>query len=140
MNCLKCENEAVWIRHTQFAGNHPFCNECARGEKDFGKESPYYFWGKREPIFTNCRCECCIYWRRHVHRVASNRERITSKALKELEWTKSKLYNSKYETMSTMATCDDKIKTIRMLRMKIGDLKMEILNMKKPSILKRIFG
>lgn len=33
-----------WIRHTQFAGDHPFCEEHARQEKDFGERSSYVVW------------------------------------------------------------------------------------------------
>lgn len=33
------------MRWTQFSGNHPFCDEHARQEANFGKEDPsYYFW------------------------------------------------------------------------------------------------
>lgn len=33
--CLDCPNESKYIRYTQFAGNHPFCEDCARKQKDF---------------------------------------------------------------------------------------------------------
>ena len=27
--CLECDGKAQYIRHTQFAGNHPFCSDHA---------------------------------------------------------------------------------------------------------------
>jgi hypothetical protein len=45
--CLECEQPATWIRHTQFSGDHPFCEVHAQKEKDFGKENPSYFVWRR---------------------------------------------------------------------------------------------
>lgn len=42
--CLMCDKPAEWIRSTQFAGDHPFCNEHARQEKGFGTEDSYEYW------------------------------------------------------------------------------------------------
>jgi len=33
--CAVCEQSATWIRYTQFAGNHPFCEKHAMLESDF---------------------------------------------------------------------------------------------------------
>ena len=44
--CLECDKTAVWTRHTQFAGDHPYCDEHARLEKDFGEDDSYTFWSK----------------------------------------------------------------------------------------------
>ena len=45
--CCEYSQPATWMRYTQFCGNHPFCEECAHKEKDFGKEDPsYFFWEK----------------------------------------------------------------------------------------------
>ena len=33
--CTDCDLPAKWIRHTQFAGDHFFCDEHAKKEKDF---------------------------------------------------------------------------------------------------------
>lgn len=46
--CLKCEEFAQWVRHTQFAGSHPFCEQHAVEEKDFLEEDSYKFWEKYE--------------------------------------------------------------------------------------------
>lgn len=43
MPCLMCDKPIEWIRHTQFAGSHPFCDEHARMEKDFGKNDDNYW-------------------------------------------------------------------------------------------------
>lgn len=45
MKCLECTSKATWVRHTQFAGKHPFCTDHAKMEKDFGQEdSSYFYW------------------------------------------------------------------------------------------------
>lgn len=40
----KCERPVSWIRHTQFAGNHPFCIDDAKREKDFGADNDNCWW------------------------------------------------------------------------------------------------
>ena len=42
--CIECNKPAVYIRSTQFAGNHPFCKEHAEKESDFGKNDSYEYW------------------------------------------------------------------------------------------------
>ena len=42
--CMMCDRPAVWIRATQFAGDHPFCEEHARQESDFMVNDSYEFW------------------------------------------------------------------------------------------------
>lgn len=42
--CMMCDAPAKWIRSTQFAGNHPFCDEHARMESDFGDDDSYEYW------------------------------------------------------------------------------------------------
>lgn len=42
-----CKNSITWIRHTQFAGDHYFCTQHAKQEKNFGQEdSSYFYWEK----------------------------------------------------------------------------------------------
>lgn len=41
--CLMCGNPATWVRETQFAGNHPFCDVHAGEEEDFAQEVPGQF-------------------------------------------------------------------------------------------------
>lgn len=43
-NCIICKKPASWTRCTQFAGDHPFCEEHARAEKGFGESDSYEFW------------------------------------------------------------------------------------------------
>ena len=43
-----CDKPVDWIRATQFAGNHPFCDEHARQEKGFGISDSYEYWYKPE--------------------------------------------------------------------------------------------
>lgn len=46
----ECGKPATWVRHTQFAGNHPFCSEHAKKEADFGQsDSSYFFWKELSP-------------------------------------------------------------------------------------------
>lgn len=40
--CLECGEPADWIRCTQFAGNHPYCDKHARLESDFEEEGDSY--------------------------------------------------------------------------------------------------
>jgi hypothetical protein len=42
--CLMCDKPVEWIRGTQFAGGHPFCDEHARQEKGFGNNDSYEYW------------------------------------------------------------------------------------------------
>lgn len=46
LKCIECGEPAVYVRCTQFAGKHPYCEECVKNEKDFysEEESSYYFW------------------------------------------------------------------------------------------------
>ncbi len=45
-----CDEPAVWIRHTQFAGDHPFCEDHAKMEEDFGVNDSYAYWSMPEEI------------------------------------------------------------------------------------------
>lgn len=42
--CLMCSEPATWVRSTQFAGDHPFCEEHAKQEDDFNENDSYTFW------------------------------------------------------------------------------------------------
>ena len=42
--CLECGAKATWMRSTQFAGDHPYCEKHAKLEKDFGENDSYAFW------------------------------------------------------------------------------------------------
>jgi hypothetical protein len=33
--CFDCDEEAIWVNHTQFAGSHYYCDEHARQQSDF---------------------------------------------------------------------------------------------------------
>ena len=35
IKCYWCDKPATWMRYTQFAGNHPFCDKHAELESDF---------------------------------------------------------------------------------------------------------
>ena len=35
LKCYWCDKLATWMRYTQFAGNHPFCDKHAEMESDF---------------------------------------------------------------------------------------------------------
>lgn len=41
-----CTQPVRWVRCTQFAGDHPFCEEHAKKESDFGKEDDNFFWNE----------------------------------------------------------------------------------------------
>ena len=42
--CLECDAPAEWMRCTQFAGNHPYCDHHARLESDFNENDSYTYW------------------------------------------------------------------------------------------------
>ena len=46
LKCIMCDRDAVWVRSTQFAGDHPFCEEHAKAEEGFGVNDSYEFWYK----------------------------------------------------------------------------------------------
>lgn len=46
MTCSECDQPAVWVRSTQFAGDHPYCEHHAIQEKDFHDADSYFYWYK----------------------------------------------------------------------------------------------
>ena len=44
--CLECGKPAVWVRDTQFAGEHPYCQEHAEQQTDFLEADSYAYWYK----------------------------------------------------------------------------------------------
>jgi len=46
MKCLCCDENARWLRCTQFAGDHPFCDLHALMEEDFGESDSYSYWNE----------------------------------------------------------------------------------------------
>jgi len=60
LTCCECGKPAEWMRYTQFSGNHPYCTECAKKEKDFpegdGSYSDWDTWPPEEktaPVVPN---------------------------------------------------------------------------------------
>jgi hypothetical protein len=46
MKCIRCDEKATWVRMTQFAGNHFFCDLHALQEEDFGQSDSHSFWSE----------------------------------------------------------------------------------------------
>lgn len=46
--CLECNEPAVYVRSTQFAGDHPYCEKHAKEQKDFEINDSYACWYKLE--------------------------------------------------------------------------------------------
>ena len=46
MQCMCCDENARWLRCTQFAGDHPFCDLHALMEEDFGEADSYTYWSE----------------------------------------------------------------------------------------------
>jgi hypothetical protein len=44
--CLVCDKPAQYVRCTQFAGDHPYCEEHAKLESDFDENDSYTYWVK----------------------------------------------------------------------------------------------
>jgi hypothetical protein len=51
IQCVLCEQPATWMRYTQFAGDHPFCEKHAYDE--MGKESNDGDWEKIDHDISN---------------------------------------------------------------------------------------
>jgi len=88
-----------------------------------------------------CRCECCIYWRRHIHRVAGNRDREVKKyeSIASHHRTQSASKDKKMgillESLWALQTKE------RRQRAEIAGIKEELRNLKqKPSLFKRLLG
>jgi hypothetical protein len=49
LTCVECDQPATWIRSTQFAGDHPYCDHHARLEPDFNDPpDSYCYWYELE--------------------------------------------------------------------------------------------
>jgi hypothetical protein len=47
LTCSECTEPAVWVRSTQFAGEHPYCQHHAEQQSDFEDEpDSYCYWYK----------------------------------------------------------------------------------------------
>ncbi len=46
IQCILCDKLATWERCTQFAGDHPFCDQHALEQNDFGVDDSYKFWAE----------------------------------------------------------------------------------------------
>ena len=45
--CIECSEPATWIRSTQFAGDHPYCEHHAMQQSDWEDEpDSYSYWYK----------------------------------------------------------------------------------------------
>jgi hypothetical protein len=40
LTCVECDKPCAFVRCTQFAGDHFYCQEHAEAESDFGKPDP----------------------------------------------------------------------------------------------------
>ena len=49
MNCVICDKPATWVRSTQFAGDHPYCDLHAKQESDFNENDSYTYWKQMHP-------------------------------------------------------------------------------------------
>lgn len=77
----------------------------------------------------DCICDCCVHWRRHVHKVAAKRDKVTGRVQSTLEWTTKTLNKKKDEAIE--------------LRFLVGEQRKQIQRLqevKKPGIFSWIFG
>ena len=44
MKCITCNKPAMWVRCTQFAGQHPYCEEHSEEESDFLDDDSSTYW------------------------------------------------------------------------------------------------
>ena len=76
----------------------------------------------------DCKCECCIYWRRHIHRVVLNKDgaiKILNRDKRRLE---SEKQNFRYRCNYIGTIVADKQKTINMLRQENRKLKQPLVD------------
>lgn len=45
--CIECDKPATCTRHTQFAGNHPYCDEHGMEQEDYFVDDSYTFWTRK---------------------------------------------------------------------------------------------
>lgn len=45
--CLECDKPATYTRHTQFAGDHPYCDEHGMAQEDYFVDDSYTFWTRK---------------------------------------------------------------------------------------------
>ena len=47
--CVECDKPVQWIRCTQFAADHPYCDVHARQQTDFlVEDNSHFFWYPEE--------------------------------------------------------------------------------------------
>jgi hypothetical protein len=44
--CIECGKPATCTRHTQFAGDHPYCAEHGMEQEDYFVDDSYTYWTK----------------------------------------------------------------------------------------------
>lgn len=45
--CIECDKPATCTRHTQFAGNHPYCDEHGMEQEDYFVDDSCTFWTRK---------------------------------------------------------------------------------------------
>jgi protein subunit release factor A len=74
MKCDCCDEKASWVRCTQFAGNHYFCDLHALQEEDFGQSDSYSFWSEHNYVEKNMKSD-------DVERMIDSAEKVLTKKL-----------------------------------------------------------
>jgi hypothetical protein len=47
-SCIECGKPATCIRHTQFAGDHPYCKDHGMEQEDYFVDDSYTYWTEYE--------------------------------------------------------------------------------------------
>lgn len=65
--CLECNKPARWTRSTQFAGDHPYCDEHARMQKDFNENDSYAYWVENILAGEQSTCDDSVGYEESTH-------------------------------------------------------------------------
>lgn len=51
--CIECGKPSTCTRHTQFAGDHPYCKEHGMEQEDYFVDDSYTYWTSKEETLRN---------------------------------------------------------------------------------------
>ena len=77
--CFECTAPSVWMRTTQFAGDHYYCDFHARSESDFGENDSYACWVNLHEQQMNELVENMDALKKRVDNVLAGAEHVTDK-------------------------------------------------------------
>lgn len=125
--CMMCDKDAVYVRSTQFAGDHPFCEEHAKMETDFGQSDSYTYWYPVKSNSVNRPSKHDVEIGRITKKMNKMKDQ-RDKARKDIELYKQMLQivphiASRYEEYQKRKALEEEV---RMLRLRVKEQSMLI--------------